>query len=107
MRSHLAAATINHLNLTQLEVPEPPTLQSLAPSDFQFFPALKKTLKGQHLTTNANVKAAICTFMHRTHTFINRYPQACEVLKQIHEYQWRLENKRNNASFYPHLFSVF
>jgi hypothetical protein len=32
---------------------------NLVPSDFHFFPTLKRTLEGHHFTTNEEVEAAV------------------------------------------------
>jgi hypothetical protein len=40
-------------------VPHTPYSPDLAPSDFWLFPKLKKTLKGQYLSLDAEVEAAV------------------------------------------------
>ena len=63
-RCHTAAATVDLLAIISWEhLDHPPYNPDLAPSDFHFFPALKKTLGGQHFTTNADIETAVCTFV--------------------------------------------
>jgi hypothetical protein len=54
----MAAATIN----LRLGVPGPPPYSpDLVPSDFHFFPTLKRTLEGRHFTINEDAEAAVRT----------------------------------------------
>jgi histone-lysine N-methyltransferase SETMAR len=57
---HTACATIDALETLKSEVPSHlPYSPDLAPSDFQFFPHLKRNLKGTHFTSDDEVKQAV------------------------------------------------
>jgi transposase len=52
-RPHTARATIDALEKLKFEVlSHPPNRPDLAPSDFHFFPHLKRDLKGTHFTSD-------------------------------------------------------
>ena len=55
-----ACATIDALETLKFEVlSHPPYSHDLAPSDFHFFPHLKRDLKGTHFTSDDEVKQAV------------------------------------------------
>ena len=57
---HTARATIDALETLKFEVLfHPPYSPDLAPSDFHFFPHLKRDLKGTHCTSDDEVKQAV------------------------------------------------
>jgi transposase len=59
-RPHTARATIDALETLKFEVlPHPPYSPDLAPSNFHFFPHLKRDLKGTHFTSDDEVKQAV------------------------------------------------
>ena len=59
-RPHTARATIDALETLKFEVlSNPPYSPDLAPSDFHFFPHLKRDLKGTHFTSDDEVKQAV------------------------------------------------
>jgi histone-lysine N-methyltransferase SETMAR len=59
---HAAAATVNHIATFGLErLDHAPYSPDLVPSDFHFFPTLKRTLEGRRFTTNEDVEAAVRT----------------------------------------------
>ena len=59
-RLHTARATIDVLETVKSEVlSHPPYSPDLAPSDFHFFPHLKRDLKGTHFTSDDVVKQAV------------------------------------------------
>jgi transposase len=59
-RPHTAYATIEALETLKFEVlSRPPYSPDLAPSDFHFFPHLKRALKGTHFTSDNEVKQAV------------------------------------------------
>ena len=59
-RLHTARATIDVLETVKFEVlSHPPYSPDLAPSDFHFFPHLKRDLKGTHFTSDDEVKHAV------------------------------------------------
>jgi histone-lysine N-methyltransferase SETMAR len=61
-RPHTAAAKVNHIATFGWErLDHAPYSLDLAPSDFNFFPTLKRTLKGRRFTTNEDVEAAVRT----------------------------------------------
>jgi histone-lysine N-methyltransferase SETMAR len=66
-----AAATVNHSATFGWEhLDHAPYSPDLAPTDFHFFPTLKRTLEGHRFTTNEDTEAAVRTFAHtRTLTF--------------------------------------
>jgi hypothetical protein len=60
-RPHTSATTtdaITHLGFTVL--PHPAYNLDLAPSNFHLFPKLKEDLRGQNLSSDEEVKAAVC-----------------------------------------------
>ena len=71
-RPHTARATIDALETLKFEVlSHPPYNPALAPSDFLFFPHLKKDFKGTHFTSDDEVKQAVTSWIkQRTHEFI-------------------------------------
>jgi len=59
-RPHTAHATIDALETLKFEVlSHPPYSPDLVPSDFHFFPHLKRDLKGTHFTSDDEVKQAV------------------------------------------------
>jgi transposase len=59
-RPHTARATIDALETLKFEVLSHPSYSpDLAPSDFHFFPHLKRDLKGTHFTSDDEVKQAV------------------------------------------------
>jgi histone-lysine N-methyltransferase SETMAR len=59
---HKAAATVNHIATFGWErLDHAPYTPDLAPSDFHFFPTLKRTLEGRRFTTNEDAEAAVRT----------------------------------------------
>jgi histone-lysine N-methyltransferase SETMAR len=61
-RPHTAAATVNHIATFRWErLDHAPYSPDLGPSDFHFFPALKRTLEGRRFTTNEDDDAAVRT----------------------------------------------
>ncbi|CAK9823967.1 Histone-lysine N-methyltransferase SETMAR [Anthophora retusa] len=59
-RPHTSCTTEEALrNLKFQPIPHPPYSPDLAPCDFYFFPLLKRDLKGNHYTTDNEVKAAV------------------------------------------------
>jgi len=63
---HRALATqkkLPYLGFQRLD--HSPYYLDLAPSDYQFFPGLKKQLKGHHFSSNAEVIAAAETWLDR------------------------------------------
>jgi transposase len=63
-RTHTAPATIEALETLKIEVTSnPPYSPDLAPSDFHFFPRLKRDLKGTHITSDDEVKHAVTSWI--------------------------------------------
>ena len=63
-RPHTARATIDALETLKFEVlSHPPYSPDLAPSDFHFFPHLKRDLKGTHFTSDDEVKQAVTSWI--------------------------------------------
>jgi len=63
-RLHTARATIDALETLKFEVlSHPPYSPDLAPSDFHFFPHLKRHLKGTHFTSGDEVKQAVTSWI--------------------------------------------
>jgi transposase len=63
-RPHTARATIDVLETLKFEVlSHPPYSPDLAPSDFHFFPHLKRDLKGTHLISDDEVKQAVTSLI--------------------------------------------
>jgi histone-lysine N-methyltransferase SETMAR len=61
-RPHTAAATVNHIATFGWErLDHAPYSPDLAPSDFHFFPTLKRTLEGRRFTTNKDDEAPVRT----------------------------------------------
>jgi transposase len=91
-RPHTAAATVNHIATFGWELLDhAPYSPDLAPSDFHFFPTLKRALEGRHFTTNEDVEAAVRTFLHTQDTdFYQQVLQAHEVMGQMHQCWWGL-----------------
>jgi transposase len=59
-RPHNAHATIDALETLKFEVlSHSPYSPDLAPSDFHFFPHLKRDLKGTHFTSDDELKQAV------------------------------------------------
>jgi histone-lysine N-methyltransferase SETMAR len=69
-RPHTARATIDALETLKFEVlSRPPCSHDLVPSDFHFFPHLKRDLKGTHFTSDDEVKQAVTWIKQRTPEF--------------------------------------
>ena len=70
-RPHIARATIDDLETLKFEVlSHTPYSPDLAPSDFHFFPHLKRDLKGTHFTSDDEVKQAVTSWIkQRTREF--------------------------------------
>ena len=63
-RPHTARPTIDALEKLKFEVlSHPPHSPDLAPSDFYFFPHLKRDLKGTHFTSDDEVKQAVTSWI--------------------------------------------
>jgi hypothetical protein len=63
-RPHTARATINALETLKSEVlSHLPYSPDLVPSDFHFFPHLKRDLKGTHFTSDDEVKQAVTSWI--------------------------------------------
>jgi transposase len=63
-RAHTAHATIDALKTLKFEVlSHLPYSPDLAPSDFHFFPHLKRDLKGTHFTSDDEVKQAVMSWI--------------------------------------------
>jgi transposase len=63
-RPHTARATNDALETLKFEVLSHPTYSpDLAPSDFHFFPHLKRNLKGTHFTSDDEVKQAVTSWI--------------------------------------------
>jgi histone-lysine N-methyltransferase SETMAR len=61
-RPHTAAATVNHIATFGWEgLDHAPYSLDLAPSDFHFFPALKRSSEGRRFTTSEDAEAAVWT----------------------------------------------
>jgi len=64
VRPHTARATIDALETLKFEVlSHSPYSPDLAPSDFHFFPHLKRDLKGTHFTLDDEVKQAVTSWI--------------------------------------------
>jgi transposase len=69
-RQHTARATIDALETLKFKVlSHPPYCPDFAPSDFHFFPHLKRNLKGTHFTSDDEVKQAVTWIKQRTPEF--------------------------------------
>jgi histone-lysine N-methyltransferase SETMAR len=61
-RHHTAIATVNNIATFGWErLDHAPYSPDLEPSDFHFFPTLKRTLEGRRFTTNEDTEAAVRT----------------------------------------------
>jgi transposase len=71
-RLHTAHATIDALETLKFEVlSHLPYSPDLVPSDFHFFPHLKRDLKGTHFTSDDEVKQAVTSWIkQRTPEFL-------------------------------------
>jgi histone-lysine N-methyltransferase SETMAR len=66
---HMAGAMVNHTATFGWEhLDHAPYSPDLAPSDFHFFPTLKRTLKGCCFSESEDVEAAVQTFIHTQDT---------------------------------------
>jgi hypothetical protein len=80
-RPHMAAATVNHIATFGWEhLDHVPYSPDLVPSDFYFFPTLKRTLKGLGFTTNEDAEATVRT---QDTDFYQRVLEAREVVGQM------------------------
>jgi histone-lysine N-methyltransferase SETMAR len=65
-RLHTARTTIDALETLEFEVLSHPAYSpDLAPSDFHFFPFLKRDLKGTHFTSHDEVKQAVTSWIEQ------------------------------------------
>jgi len=65
-RPHTAPTTTEALETLKFEVlSHPPYSPDLAPSDFHFFPHLKRDLKGTHFTSDDEVKQAVTSWIEQ------------------------------------------
>jgi hypothetical protein len=99
-RPHTAAATVNHI--ATFGCPYSP---DLAPSDFHFFPALKRTLEGRRFTTNEDVEAAVRTqdtdfYQREFFKLVKRWDKCISVGGDY------VEKYPTNAPFRPHRYLV-
>jgi len=63
-RPYIARAMIDALETLKFEVlSHPPYRPDLAPSDFHFFPHVKRNLKGTHFTSDDEVKQAVTSWI--------------------------------------------
>ena len=63
-RPHTARATIDALETLKFEVLSHPSYSTdLAPSDFHFFPHLKRDLKRTHITSDDEVKQSVTSWI--------------------------------------------
>jgi histone-lysine N-methyltransferase SETMAR len=68
-RPHTAEATVNHIATYGWKCQDhAPYSPDLAPSNFQFFPALKRILEGRRFTSNEDLETAIWTFVRTQDT---------------------------------------
>jgi histone-lysine N-methyltransferase SETMAR len=68
-RPHTARATIDAVETLKFEVLSyPPYSPDLEPSDFHFFPHLKRDLKGTHFTSDDEVKQAVSSWIKQRTT---------------------------------------
>ena len=76
-RPHTVRATTDALETLKFEIlSHPPYSPDLAPSDFHFFPHLKRDLKGTHFTSDDEVKQAVTSWIkQRTEFFIDGMPK--------------------------------
>ena len=72
-RLHTARVTVDALEMLKFEyLSHLPYSPDLAPSDFHFFPHLKRDLKGTHFTSDDEVKRAVTSWIkQRTEFFID------------------------------------
>jgi hypothetical protein len=68
-RPHTARATIDTLEMKFEVLSHPPYSPDLAPSNFHFFPHLKKDPKGTHFTSDDEMKQAVTSIKLRTPEF--------------------------------------
>jgi transposase len=62
-RQHTARATIDALETLKFEVlSHPPYSPDLSPSDFHFFPHLKRDLQGIHFTSDDELKQTVTSW---------------------------------------------
>jgi len=63
----------------------PPYSSDLAPSDFHFFPHLKRDLKGTHFTSDDEVKQAVTSWIKQrtSEFFIDGMPKLIYVGKNV------------------------
>jgi transposase len=65
-RPHTARALLDALETLKFKVlSHPPYSPDLAPSDFHFFPHLKRDLKGTHFTSEDEVKQAVTLWIRQ------------------------------------------
>jgi hypothetical protein len=66
-RPHTARATLDALEKLKFEVLSHPTYSpDFAPSDFHFFPRLKRDLKGTNFTSEDEVKQAVTSWIRQS-----------------------------------------
>jgi transposase len=101
VRPHTAAATVNHISTFGWELLDhAPYSPDLAPSDFHFFPALKRKLEGRRFTTNED-KTAVQTQDTNFHQqgFFKLVKQWDKCINIGGDY---VDKKPTNAPFCPH-----
>jgi histone-lysine N-methyltransferase SETMAR len=80
-RPHTAAATVSHIATCGWEcLDHAPYSPDLVPSNFHFFPTLKRTLEGRRFTTMKTVKQL---YRSRTPTFTNGF---FKLMKRCEKY---------------------
>jgi histone-lysine N-methyltransferase SETMAR len=101
----MAAATVNNSATVGWEcLDHAPYSHNLVPSDFHFFPTLKRTLEGCRFTTNEHAEAAVQTFVRTRNTdfyqqgFFKLVKQWDKCINVGGDYV----EKWTNALFYPH-----
>jgi hypothetical protein len=66
MQDHTTCTMLNAPEMSKFEVlSHPPYSPDLAPSDFHFFPHLKRDLKGTHFTSDDKVKQAVTSWIRQ------------------------------------------
>jgi histone-lysine N-methyltransferase SETMAR len=91
-RPHTAAAPVNHIAIFGWErLDRAAYSPDLAPSEFHFFPTLKRTLEGRRFT-NKVFEAAVRTFVRTQDTdFLPKgVLKSREAVGQMHQFRWGL-----------------
>jgi hypothetical protein len=101
-RPHTVAATVNHIATFGWERLDHATHSpDLAPSDFHFFPTLKRAFEGCRFTTNEDVKAVVRTqdtdlYQQRFFKLVKRWDKCINVGGDY------VEKYPTNTPFRPH-----